>query len=177
VISYASLHQKYKGLPAAVLGGGPSLPVDLARVPVETLLIAVNHHALEYTNTSYIVFLDPLSNMPMPTKEIRHRGGIFISRQPETDVDLRGSGIWGRFSGQAACWFACYLGCDPVILCGMDLYRNPPPPDQVDNNAYKDPLSLHLEEWRQAFISCPHPERIRAMSGPLIEIFGEWKNE
>ncbi|OGW38989.1 MAG: hypothetical protein A2010_08475 [Nitrospirae bacterium GWD2_57_9] len=177
MIPIASLQNIHAGRPAAVLGGGPSLPADLPRVPPGAVLISVNHHALRYIHADYTVFLDDLARMPMPGDEIRSKGGLFVTRQPEMDIDLGGSTWWqGRFSSHLACWFACWLGCSPVLLCGMDLYRNPiPPGDDPRNQAYQTPLAEHLAGWREAFQRCPHPERIRAMSGPLVAIFGKWQ--
>lgn len=41
----SKFRNKYQGIPAAILGGGPSLPEDLKRVPDNAILIAVNYHA------------------------------------------------------------------------------------------------------------------------------------
>ena len=175
MIPIASLRNKYAGRPGAVLGGGPSLQADLKRVPSETVWIAVNHHGLKYGPADYTVFLDDTPSLRITLGELRKRGGVLVSRQAESDVDLGGSDWWqARFSGQLACWLACWLGCDPVILCGMNLYRNPPPTvEEVKNLAYQAPLEEHLKGWREAFTKCVHPERIRAASGPLVGVFGK----
>lgn len=170
----------HAGRPGAVLGGGPSLKEDLKIVSAETVLIAVNHHAFKYIlSADYTVFLDDVPSLRISREELRVLGGVLVSRQPESDVDLGGSTWWqGRFSGHLACWLACWLGCDPVILTGMDCYQNPLPPDENPTNlAYKESLEKHLEGWRQAFEKCPHPERIRAVSGPLVNIFGKFVPE
>jgi hypothetical protein len=170
----ASLRDKHAGRPGAVLGGGPSLEKDLKKVPAGAVLISVNHHALKFIKADYTVFLDDIIRLPLPWDKIKSLGGLLVSRQPESDVDLGGSNWWqARFSGQLACWFACWVGCDPVLLAGMNLYQNPPPTiEEVKNLAYQAPLEEHLKGWREAFQKCPHPERIKAVSGPLVEIFG-----
>ena len=174
MIRYLSLRDIHAGRPGAVLGGGPSLSADLKRIPKDAVLIAVNHHALQYGSVDYTVFLDDVNRFPIPLHEIRSKGGVFVSRQQESDVDLGGPEWWqGRFSGHLACWLACWVGCDPVLLCGMDLYQNLIPPEEDPRNqAYQTPLEEHLDGWRLAFKKCPHPERIRAVSGPLVKIFG-----
>ena len=176
MIPIASLRNVHAGRPGAVLGGGPSLQADLRRIPKDAILIAVNHHAFEYiVCADYTVFLDDVTRFPVPHEDIRLLGGIMVSRQQESDVDLGGPDWWqGRFSGHLACWFACWIGCNPVLLAGMDLYQNPPPQDDLKNLAYQTPLEEHLDGWREAFMKCPHPERIKAVSGPLVEIFGKY---
>ena len=175
MITIASLRDKHAGRPGAVLGGGPSLKKDLKRVPKDAILIAVNHHAMQYVRADYTVFLDDVIRLPIPWEKIHSSGGLLVSRQPESDIDLGGSDWWqGRFSGHLACWFACWLGCDPVLIAGADCYQNPPPEDDIKNLAYQTPLEEHLAGWREAFQKCPHPERIKAVSWPLVEIFGKF---
>jgi hypothetical protein len=179
MIPIAALRNKYTGRPGAVMGGGPSLKKDLKRIPKNAVLIAVNHHGLEYVHADYTVFLDDVPSLRISLAELRARGGILVSRQPESDVDLGGPDWWqGRFSGYLACWFACWLGCNPVLLCGMDCYQNPIPPSEDPRNlAYQTPLEEHLAGWCEAFKKCPHPERIKAISGPLVKIFGPFPSK
>ena len=81
----------------------------------------------------------------------------------------------GEYSSSLATWLACWLGCEPVLLCGMDCYQGQRSPDADPRDlAYTYPLEQHLKFWRQAFERCPHAERIRAMSGPLVEVFGKY---
>jgi hypothetical protein len=176
MIPIATLKNKHAGRPGVVMGGGPSLGKDLAKVPKEALRIAVNHHGLKDGNADYTVFLDDVASLRISLEELHARGGILVSRHPDSDVDLGGPDWWqARFSGQLACWFACWIGCDPVLLCGMNLYRNPPPTvEEAKNLAYQAPLEEHLKDWKFAFKKCPHPERIRAVSGPLVGVFGSF---
>jgi hypothetical protein len=72
------------------------------------------------------------------------------------------------------------MECNPVILCGMDCYQGEvmychPRPD-FHHPVFDAPLEAHLERWRQAFSACPHPERIRAASGPLVDVFGAFES-
>lgn len=179
MIPIASLRDIHPNRPGAVLGGGPSLPTDLLQVPPGALMISVNHHGLQLVQADYLVYLDePGPNDPALLDAVNSFQGMKVSRQPESDVDLGGSDWWHEaiFSGQVACWFACWLGCDPVLLCGMDCYQNPIPPGEDPKNlAYQTPLEKHLDGWRLAFTKCAHPERIKAVSGPLVDIFGVWR--
>jgi hypothetical protein len=180
MISILDLQDIHAGQPGAVLGGGPSLLRDMVKLPREVIQISVNHHALRYAYfAQYLVFIDDPHRHPLlledasPLNTFRVR----VSRLPEwSDVDLTGADWWnGRFSSHLATWLACWMGCDPVLLCGMDCYQGERPPDaDPRDNAYNSPLSEHLNGWRQALEKCPHPERIKAVSGPLVEIFGAY---
>lgn len=183
MIPLSSLHNSFTYRPAAVLGGGPSLTSDLKRLPQNTILIAVNDHALHFCAPDYLVFMDIPNRQELPglADAIEHFDGIKVSHLPLSDVDLKSEGIkhWdGGFTSTLATWFALYIGCDPVILCGMDCYQGEikyshPRPDFY-HPVFDFPLENHLRAWRPAFKHCPNPERIRAMSGPLIEIFGAY---
>ncbi len=89
--------------------------------------------------------------------------------------------VWtGFYSSNTAAWFACWMGCDPVILCGMDLYQG----ERAYFHEYEDkpqfhyPLEHHLQPWiEEAKSRLPGWERVRAMSGPLVNVFGAYQEE
>lgn len=179
MIDVAELKGKYFGRPAAVLGGGPSLVEDLKRLPKDTILIAVNNHALHFSDPEYMVFMDiPGDQTPDLAEAVRNFTGLRVSQTPLSDIYIRSEKYWdGGFSSTLATWFACYLGCDPVILCGMDCYQGEvkyayPRPDFY-HPCMDAPLENHLNAWRPALLNCPYPYRIKAMSGPLVQIFGQ----
>ena len=182
MIPIATLQDTFVGRPTAVLGGGPSLPGDLARLPRDTILISVNDHALGFCEPEYMVFMDIPNPQIVPELAVAVETfrGIKVSQLPLSDVDLSGSSYWdGGFSSTLATWFAIILGCDPVILCGMDCFQGDvkychPRPDHY-HPSMDYPLEMHLAGWRPAFERCPHPERIKAMSGPLIQLFGAYQ--
>lgn len=178
VIDIRELRDKFTGRPAAVLGGGPSLPGDLARLPQDTILIAVNNHALHFCKPDYMVFMDiPGDQTPDLAEAVRTFDGLKVSQTPLSDIYIKSEKYWdGGFSSPLATWFALYLGCNPVLLCGMDCYQGEikyavPRPDFY-HPSMDAPLKDHLNAWRPAFENCPHPERIKAMSGPLVQMFG-----
>jgi hypothetical protein len=105
--------------------------------------------------------------------------GLMVSQLAgQGDVDLSGIPYWdGGFSASLATWLACYLECDPVLLCGMDCYQGEQKyfyPNDFCHPAQNYPLENHLEAWRPALRYCPSSWRIKAVSGPLMEIFGKW---
>lgn len=181
MIRMSDLQSKYegKGIPAAVLGGGPSLPEDLARLPKKCLLISVNYHALRICRPSFMVYNDQPENDPEMLQALEDRTVIKVSPEPSSDIlfDVK---VWtGFYSSNTAAWFALWIGCDPVILCGMDLYQG----DQVyfhptdrDVPCFHYPLDHHMRPWIEDGRNLlPHPERLRVMSGPLVNIFGQYQ--
>jgi len=158
-----------EGRPAAVLGGGPSLPDQLRLVPADAVLIGVNHHASRLVDCDYIVFNDPHT-----FDDVRDLPGEKISPHPHVS-NVRPTGIWpAGFSAGTGAWLAGHLGCRPIILCGMDLYQGDRkyfhgegPPEPVD-------LGDRLAMWRRCFDQVPGCDGIRAAGGPLVEVFGEW---
>jgi hypothetical protein len=173
----SEMRDVHAGQPIAVLGGGPSLPGDVERLPAGAVLIAVNYHADHLLEPDYLVFLDSPGHVPrlldiMPKYESRR-----ISTTPgytdwRIDVQTWDAGITSTF----ATWLACFFGGDPVLLCGMDCYTTGPhyfhglPMTRHPCQGY--PLGKHLEPWHKALKHCDG--EIRAMSGPLVEIFGEY---
>ena len=171
---------------AAVLGGGPSLPADLERVPPGAVLIAVNYHALRLCEPHYLVFNDDPGEderLGAAVAECRalpaKRRPILVSPQAAwSDVEFDVEVWTGHYSSNTAAWLGLWLGCNPVILCGMDCYQG----EQKYFYAHEDkavqhyPLEHHLRPWvEEARNVCPNPTRLRAMSGPLVEVFGEFQ--
>jgi hypothetical protein len=170
----------YAGHPAAVLGGGPSLPGDMEHLPADCLLIAVNHHAFAYCKPDFMVYNDDPKQWPDVMRVVKEHQVVLVSPEPSSDI-LFDVDVWtGFFSSNTAAWFALWMGCTPVILCGHDLYQgpvkhcNPTPYD--DNKMLNQPLDFYFRPWEEeARARCPHPERMRAMSGPLVSLFGQYE--
>jgi len=175
----SKLQDRYKGRPAAVLGGGPSLPTDLARVPKGALLIAVNYHAFKLVQADFMVYNDHPESDPRLLEAVESLKTVKVSADPTSDI-LFDVPVWtGFYSSNTAAWFALWLGCDPVILCGMDCYQG----DKVyfhdyshDVPTFHYPLEHHLRPWQEDGLNLlPHVERLCVMSGPLINIFGSFQ--
>ena len=178
----------YLGRPAAVLGGGPSLVQDLARVPEDALLIAVNYHGLYHTPKThgrlpdFMVYNDVPSTNPLMEMAVAEHLTVQVSPEPTSDIEFDVPNVWtGSFSSNTAVWFALWMGCDPVLLCGHDLYQGNVkhcPPSTYDSPMFYKPLDFYLRPWQEECrASVPHPERIRAMSGPLVDLFGAYDGD
>jgi hypothetical protein len=166
---------------AAILGGGPSLPSDLKRLPKDCTLISVNHHALRLCVPDYMVYMDDPGKITVLAEGLEKARAMGVKvihpRADASDIALPKGEMWdGGFSSTFATWFALWMGFETVVLCGMDLYQGENKYFYERTGFYHpcfdDPLENHVRAWRLAFKHCPHPERIRAMSGPLIEVFG-----
>jgi len=171
---------RFKGRPAAVLGGGPSLPKDLARLPKECVLIAVNYHAFHYCKPMFMVYNDTPETNPLQVVAVREHKAIHVSPEPSSDVEFDVPNVWtGFFSSNTAAWFGLWLGCDPVILCGMDCYQGPVkhcPPSTYHSPMFDMPLDFYVRPWvEDCRNSVPHPERLCVMSGPLVNVFGAYQ--
>lgn len=173
----STLRDKFLGKPAAVLGGGPSLITDLPRLPKQCLLISVNYHAFYHCNPKWMVYLDDPIGNPHMMKIIRDRYVTKVCPDSEFGGNVRMDvEYWrGNVSSTTATWLALWMGCDPVIMCGMDLYQGPVKychPIEHHAPAWDYPLDDHMRTWREdCKNSVPHPERIRVMSGPLLQLF------
>lgn len=182
----ANMANRHLNQTALILGGGPSLLDDLKRAPAGALKIAVNDHAFHVgIQPDYMVFMDDPHLKPELLRIVNEcnteeRGLRVTEGLAFTDIDLRGvvrpdarSGIW-------AGWFAMYLGCAPIILCGMDLYTtgNVYCHNKDDFMGHKyifdEPLEKHLTDWK-VLRKWRGYQNIRAMGGPLVNVFGEYK--
>jgi hypothetical protein len=176
----SELQDIHRGIPAAVLGGGPSLPGDMKKLPAGCLLIAVNEHASQICNPDYLVFNDNPDNHEELLAVIRATKAIRVSEHQDfSDVEMDQHPWSYCYSSTMATWLACWMGCEPVILCGMDCYQG----DQVYFHPHvgKVPaqnfgLDFHLRPWiEEGKNKLPHVERVKVMSGPLVGVFGQYK--
>ena len=175
MLSLAQLKGMFTGRPAAVLGGGPSLSSDMKKLPADCIRIAVNEHPflIGVTDPDFLVFMDDLTQHPPLLAAVCGSSGIKVSPNLEqTHVDLRGlPHAIRRSSGIVAAWLGVWLGCDPVILCGMDLYQGDKKychEDHSDRPIFRMPLAEHIKYWH----SLPDVTHLRALSGPLVNEFG-----
>jgi hypothetical protein len=183
MIKLSSFRDKHAGKPAAILGGGPSLVEDIKRVPRDAIMIAVNYHGFYHCPPDhppmYMVYNDRPGTNPLQVLAVQEHKAIHVSPEPSSDVEFDVPDVWtGFFSSNTAAWFALWMGCDPVILCGMDCYQGPVkhcPPSTYHSEMFEFPLDFYTRPWREdCKNSVPHPERLKAMSGPLVEIFGAY---
>lgn len=175
-VKMSELQGAYSGRAAAVLGGGPSLPGDMARLPEGCVLIAVNYHALGLCEPAFMVYNDAPESDPRLLEAVKGFGGVRVSQDAATTDVVFDVPVWtGFYSSNTAAWFGLWLGCKPVILCGMDCYQG----ERVywheyshDVPCFHYPLEQHVRPWvEEGRHLLPHVERLRVMSGPLTAVF------
>jgi hypothetical protein len=178
VIGISKLEWAHRGVPMAVLGGGPSLPADLAVIPDYAIKISVNHHALRLVECPYMVFLDDPIEVPELFQALKDYGGLKISPKLQySDIELDVPWWDGGFSSSLAVWLASWFRCTQVLLCGMDCYQGERKyfyERAFSHPVFDAPIENHLRAWRPALTECLNPDRIRAVSGPLVELFGKF---
>lgn len=173
-----------------VLGGGPSMVDDLYKIKTSLgpksnpILIAINDHPFKIMPPillDYVVFCDdprrfPESNLDGYQKQMIGRR---VSILPEF-CDFHFDGVKKWYDGNSATlaiWLACFLGGDLIVLCGFDLYQGDKVyfhGERTNDKETSKPLSDHLKPFDNCLASCPRSENIRAVSGPLVDLFGAY---
>jgi len=178
-VKLSALKDRFEGRCAAVLGGGPSLPSDLARLPSGCILIAVNYHAFYYCKPDFMVYNDTPETNPLQERAVKLHQAVHVSPEPSSDIQFDVDVWTGHFSSNTATWFALWLGCDPVLLCGMDCYQGKVkhcPPSTYHSPVFDFPLDHYIRPWiEEGRHRLPHVERVKVMSGPLGEVFGRYE--
>lgn len=122
-LSASELAGIHKGRPAVVMGGAPSLPSALRLCPDEAVYISANQHGAMLRKADYIVYTDRVhqrTNIPM--RLILKKYGVpLVGLQPDADYIM--DNMIDANSGIRAILFAGLLGCDPIIVTGVEMYK------------------------------------------------------
>lgn len=176
---------------AIIVGGGPSAPSDLKRIPgrEKALIISANHHAFKLRMTpDYIWCKDHLRIAPGYLERGRKREYMERELRPY-GVPLAGPNFWCDYraidwpitqfnSGQQALAFATLLGCAPIIPIGMDCF--------IGDTYFHDKDAANISRGRKSGywdsrirkLSAALPGApIRGVSGFVAKIFGEYRVE
>lgn len=176
------MENRHLNTTALILGGGPSLPTDLQNCLSESILFAVNDHAFHIgVRPDYMVVMDdPIIKPELYRIVTEGKGFVRVNELLQyTDIDMRGVPRPDARSGIFAAWLAMYFGCNPILLCGMDLYRGEKKycHDMDAGMGHKyifdEPLETHLKQW-SVLKKYPNSRNIRAVSGPLTQLFGSY---
>lgn len=165
------LVQRELDRPAMILGGGGSLPAALDRAPDGAVFFSVNEHGCMLVECDYAVYLDGAVG-----PRLREFDVVRISQhRNDTEYRLIEFTNPGNSSILAA-WVAYMLGCNPIVLCGMDCYVgatywHSPGADSPGKHITTD---AHLARWRKHAAGMLAPANVRAMAGPLVDIFGQY---
>lgn len=144
------VHAHY-GMPAVVMGGGPSLPSELERCPGrdQAIYISANDHGAKLCGCDYIVAHDKIE------ERLRPFGVPIVSRH--LFADIRYVTFPAANSGVIAAWFAAMLGCAPIHTTGMDCwtggtYWHDP---EAKSAGHLLSLSDHLSRWERLMRTVP----------------------
>lgn len=152
--------------PVAILGGARSLKRDVKNLPSGCVRIGANQHA---DNKGIFPEFTVMQDLPVYYKLNDPESTLIISNHYHiASYVIKHLPNKKPFTGMIAAWIACMMTSGPVILCGMDCYK--------DDKRF--PYDKHLELWKSFFDNnsdIKNPHRIYAMSGPLINIFGKWE--
>ncbi len=126
-----------------------------------------------------MVYNDHPQSDPELYKAVEGSGVIRVSPEPTSDI-VFDVDVWtGFYSSNTAAWFALWLGCNPVILCGMDCYQGERKyfhPYDHSAPSFDYPLEFHLRPWiEEGRARLPGWQRVKAASGPLVGVFGAYE--
>lgn len=157
------------GMPAVVLGGGPSLPESLATCPGRgnAVYLSANEHGALFTECDYIVAHDKIE------PKIRPFGKPLISRHMWADFRIMGSIV--ASTGVETAWVARLMGCSPIYIVGMDCYGDGGTYHHDPNATsygYKLERGEHLRRWKTTLEL--YPGDYRAIGDPLQASMRDW---
>lgn len=154
-LSVSELKDRHAGRPAVVMGGAPSLPEALKHCPKDAVYISANQHGAMLRKVDYIVHTDRVqqtTNLPMRML-LKKYGAPLVSPQPDADYILENN-IEAN-SGIRAILFAGILGCNPIIVTGIEMYQG---------DTYFHDLKARSSGFDK------DPDKIRAMLDELVVI-------
>lgn len=133
---------RYRGRPAVVLGGGPSLAaVDKAPPPTDAIYVSANDHGCRVAACHYVVGLDKIrARLEACHLPIIGRFGWADYRILESPAPS---------SGIAGAWIARLMGCGPIWLLGMDCYEGASyhHDPAAETNGKATPPKEHVNRW------------------------------
>lgn len=159
---------QYAGRPGVAMGGGESLPAQLARCPDNAVYVSANQHGALLRTVDFIVSIDGNE------ADVRPCGVPVIGRRVWCDYRIQD---WQDFHycGPTVAWVLRALGCHPVILTGMDCYQGGTyhHDPQARSTGRLVTLEEHTRHWRDLE---PHMRGIvvRSCGGPTAEVFPLW---
>jgi hypothetical protein len=178
------------GRMAIIVGGGPSAPSDLKKIPHggKALIISANGHAFKLgLKPEYIWCKDHLRIFPGYMERGRRRE--YMERELRRfGVPIVGPNYWCDYrapdwpiaqfnSGQQALAFATLLGCAPIIPVGMDCFMGPTYfHDAEAPNVSKGRRPGYWDSRiRKLRAALGDRSAIRGVSGLVRDIFGPYR--
>jgi len=138
----------------------------MTRVPHGALRISANEHGCRLVRCDYIAALDDIDAQTAPW------GAPRVASYAWAEHQLKGAPFPIANSGCLATWLAYMMGCSPILIAGVDLYRtgyfhNPAPIPKPTSEVSR------LQEWARLRDAIPEA-KVFTMSGPLDTVFPRW---
>lgn len=180
----ADLVHRHMGVPAIVIGGGPSAPQQFAQalydLPNGSVRLSANQHGCLLTRCDYAVSVDG------------HINEVRFKRQDGTEYGIHDFGVpiigtkaWADYrifnqvlpsSGVMAAWLAWIMGCAPIVLIGINLYEGETyfHDAKAESTGHRLTPEQHLERWAKLKLIA-EGAAFRAMGGRLLELFPRFR--
>lgn len=177
------------GRMAVIVGGGPSAPSDLKKIPgiAQALIISANHHAFKLNlKPDYIWCKDHLRITRGYMEKGRKREYMEAALRPY-GVPIAGPNYWCDYravdwalpqfnSGQQALAFAVLLGCAPIVPIGMDCFQEGTyfhdlAAENVSAGRKQGYWNSRIQKLRWSLPGAP----IRGISGLVAHHFGRYE--
>lgn len=185
----SELYGTNAGKPCIVIGGGPSVPSDLAQIPDwrNMLQISANGHGFRVPD-AFPTFIFTKDDAECPPRPRRREDGPFAPMEPQMrvfGVPIVSIQYWADYrcaawpfqgnSGQHALAVAALMGSAPVIGVGFDCYQGATYFDSNPNNVSRGKKPGYWQHrytrFRERFRG---PTAIRGVSGILAATFGKY---
>lgn len=197
---FAAFRGRHAGMPAAILGAGPSLAEVEARHLAGCVVFVVNSAAVKFPALNdYYVATDPhvtlyqhwddladqrchlflnrssgFSNPPVDASRVtwfRRRKERAARRLSRSDIEI----IWGTSAAHVAAHIAWIMGCGPLILLGCEGRWHGNVSHYLNLPGQpSDPVVRNISNWAE------YAERVRtdaALAGGLLApVRDEWKH-
>jgi hypothetical protein len=172
----SDLIHAHAGRPGMAMGGGVSLPANVAAAPANTVFASANQHGAFLRRCDYIICCDDFS-----VKRFKHPDGRMVHlRDLGTPIISPRRGVADFWmtkapinnSGITAAWVLWAMGCAPILLAGMDCFLGGTYFYDARAKSTGTHLALphHLHKWQKLKAMLPTAP-LRSMGGPLETLF------
>ena len=168
----------------AILGSGPSLKLDIPTLPKDCFRISPNTRSYERFGADMVFCLDKEESIKAKNNYQDKEVILMSAVSMYSEVTITPNIIHNLgYSGIVAAGIALYMGGNPVILCGMDLYRGSKVYfDSRDggelHNSQNKSVSKLIGDWEQIRYRYPDWRRVRSSQhSPLSLVFPVYKGD
>lgn len=178
----SALLDRWVNKPILVIGGGPSVTADLARLDIEpACVISANEHGFHQKkfHVDLVVNVDKVHCMlKQPMQDVlRPHGAPIVNRHSWADYRLPDWRFAGN-TGLTAVALAAVLGGAPVIVTGIDMwhggrqyFHKVPWADDKKKRRVRPSITRRNRETLRPLQEFVKGVAVRPMSGPMTKIF------